>query len=95
MEEIYYKMGPRNRPHEFCSFAVADVRNRDRLAWFGGSCSYIISFRLDAALRRSKTICLRLGETASINSKLCIIKRYALFDWSDHLFMYRTPNSFL
>ena len=80
-EEIYYEkcssqeMGPRNRPHEFCSFAVADMRNRDRLAWFGGSCSYIISFRLDAALRRSKTICLGLGETASINSKLCIIKR--------------------
>ena len=73
---------------------ITDVRNKDRLAWFGGSCSYIISFRLDATLRRSETICLRLGETASINSKLYIIKRYALFDWSDHPFMYRTPTVF-
>ena len=73
-------MGPRNRLHKFGSFTIADVRNRDRLAWFGGSCSYIISFRLDVALRRLKTICLRLGETASINSKLSIIKRYTLFD---------------
>ena len=48
-----------------------------------GSC--IIPFRLDAALGRSKTLFLRLGETASIISKPCVIKRYAPLNSSDHL----------
>ena len=49
-----------------------------------------MSFYLDIALRRLKRIYLRLGEMASINSKLFIIKRYTLFDWSNYLFIYRT-----
>ena len=69
-----------HKANQICSFAVADVRNRDRLVWFGGSYSYIISFRLDVTLRRLKIIYLRLEETASINLKLYIIKRYTLFD---------------
>ena len=48
-----------------------------------GSC--IIPFRLDAALGRSKTLFLRLGETASIISKPCVIKRYPPSNSSDHL----------
>ena len=85
---------PRNRTYGIYSFAVADVSNRDHLASFGGSGSCTISFRLDAASGRSKTLSLRLGETATINAKPCIIKRYALSYSSGHLLMCRTPIIF-
>ena len=37
-----------------------------------------------------RLLLLRLGETASIISELCIFKRYSLFDLSCHLSMYGT-----
>ena len=39
------------------------------------------------------TYVLRLGETARIGSKPCIIKRYALLDLSDHLLLYRVEDT--
>ena len=39
---------------------------------------------------RLKTLLLRLGETARISSKLCIIERYAFLDLSYYLFFCRT-----
>ena len=57
---------------------------------FGPSVSCTVSFRLNAAFCGSRATLLRLRETASIISELCLIKRYSLLDLSCHLSMYGT-----
>ena len=65
------------RLYKIYSFAVTNVKNGDCPVYVGG---FRFSHNLfSSRCSRSKILLLRLGETARMSSKPCIIKRHALF----------------